>query len=142
MEKRMVLEIMKIFIVTIQGNGKMTNEMEQEKRNLKINQKNMLVILLKINTMEKENLQHSNQLMKVNLKMGFLKVMAKLDLTMDKFLKAHSKRVKNILEGILILMVATMMGCLEIVCLMELESSFGLMDFSTEGNGSQVCNKE
>ena len=141
MEKRMDQEIMKIFIGTTQGNGKMIKEMGQGKRSLKTNRKNTLVILLKINIMGKVNSQQSNSLMKVNLKMDFLKVMVKLDLIMEKCSKVHLKKEKSILEGILILIVVSMMECLKIMYLMELASSFGLMASFIEDNGNQVFSR-
>lgn len=142
MEKLTVQEIMKIFIDIIQDNGKMIKEMVQDKNNLKINPKNILVILFKINIMEKVNLQHNNSHIKANLKMDFSKVMAKSNIIMEKSFKALSKKDKNILEDILILIVASMMVCLKIVSLMELVNSFGLMVCFIEDNGNLVFNKE
>lgn len=123
----MVKEIMKISKDYTMVNGEMIWGMESDKKSLKIEKENMLVILLTTNMKEEENLMINSLFMKVSLKPVFMMEKDWWNIKMDKYLKDLSKKTKEFMEDILFRMVLIMKVHLEIICLMEMAIFTGQM---------------
>jgi hypothetical protein len=105
----------------------MISEMELVNNNLKIKQKDMLVISQMINTMGEASLLHNNMYTKENLKMDFSMEMEELNIIMDRYFKGLSHKDKNIWGVIHIQIVVIMMVCSNKIYRMELVNFIGLM---------------
>ena len=123
----MDLEIIRICINHIQDSGKTTKEMEQELNSIKTNQKNIQAHLLIINIMGKASLLQSSMLMKDNLRMDYLVVMAKLNILMGRISQELSKTDRKKQEDIHIQMEAITMECSNKIFQMAQGSFTGLM---------------
>lgn len=123
----MDLEIIRICINHIQDSGKTTKEMEQELNSIKTNQKNIQAHLLIINIMGRASLLQSSMLMRDNLRMDYLVVMAKLNILMGRISQELSKTDRKKQEDIHIQMEAITMECSNKIFQMAQGSFTGLM---------------
>ncbi len=127
MDALMVKEIIRISKDYTMVNGEMTWGMELDKKSLKIEKENMLVISLMTNMKEEENLMINSLFMKVNLRLVFMMEKDWWNIKTDKYLKDLSKKIKGCMEDILFLMALIMKVHLEIICLMEMVIFTGQM---------------